>query len=1220
MAWTEQQNNAINARNCSVIVSAAAGSGKTAVLTERLATMIADPLSGVRADRIIAVTFTNDAASELKKRLNMKISNLIVQNPSDKHLIKQHTLLQSARISTINAFCFELLRENITEQGITSGFSVLDEADNNIIKAQAMDELLNHYSENDYDKIAYLYDKFCMTDDEKLIEVISLIDKFLSSVAMRREWIKHTLAEFEKPFEESVYFQDCLDSALDKLKKALALADECNDMLDDIFLCNSNAQAKSRLQAATDKERIESAVHIFTNRKMPDEAEATFCSSFDNLVRIGKNDEIDTYVRELYKIKRKNLISLTREAIQVFSGAEEDFKETGDVFRILSEFLLKFDEIVWRKKCERNAISFDDGERLILEILAETDSNGDIIPSETALKIAEYYDVIMIDEYQDSNNKQDMIFKLISKKCKQTESGELIHGNNVFLVGDVKQSIYKFRLANPKNFINTLANSLPYNPNGGNAANTAIFLNKNFRSSKQVINFVNYLFSSIMSVECGDIDYTADEMLYFGAEDEYGSACSDEMLTNISFINTDSDDDADEENSSELSGENLEAALTAEKISKMICNKYPVKLKSGERPCQPSDFCILIRKNALIKEYVTELKKRGINAKGEEEKGYLKSREISVLIDVLRVIDNPLLDVPVAAIMLSPMYMFSIEELAFIKSLDMEKNLYTILNNIIDENYDECNDAFLIERCREFLKSIERFRLFAVTMTISELVDKIYDTTDFISVMQLDTDGESKRANLRALIQYAKGYEESVAFEGSGGLSGFIRYIDRVIESGNDFTKGNISASSGNYVTVQTVHKSKGLEYPFVFLAETNIKFRYDSPQVVCSDNNRIGFVLYNPELVRRYKTVSYKHICEKNKSEIISEEMRLLYVALTRAKQQLFINLKINEKRLKRVNKLLETYYLNSCNTARTAQYTLSFSDWIWISLFEHEDFKKIAENLSMIDESFIVPPVKINSKLFTFETASNRVQDELQNTEYEKQTEKIDYDLIEELKEIINFEYDSLLSKLPAKMSVTQITHKFKGQEDIFDFKLKRPRFVSENNELVGAERGTAIHTFFQYCDFELAEKNPEKEIDRIREMGYISTNQAASINVENTAAFFKNKLYSRINRADNVWREKKFMVSVSELDIQNGLMKMLNKSDGMIKGIIDLLFEENGNLILVDYKSDRGTSEEKLKERYKIQLQLYKSAIELTTGFKVTEGYLYSFELKKAIRVEL
>lgn len=1222
MAWTEQQQNAIAARNSSVIVSAAAGSGKTAVLTERLAQLISQPEANVRADRIIAVTFTNDAASELKKRLNLKLKELINKNPNNGYLLKQQTLLQSAKIATINSFCFDLLRDNINEQGITSGFSVLDESENKILQIQAMDELINQYCKDEYDKISFLYDKFCLKDDENLAEVISSVDKFLSSVAFRNKWIDQAVKNYKTNPYESVYSSILFQTAISKLNVALKTATDCLKMLDDIFSEYSyeknNVAEKSLFQTQDDIKRIETALNIFKNSKIPSDAEITYCSSFERLITVRKSEPVDAELRECYKIKRKSYIEVVKEIIHLFDNFENDFYENKEVLNILAELLKDYQNIIWRKKCEKNAISFDDGERLVLELFASNDKSDNIIQSDVAIKISELYDIIMIDEYQDSNNKQDLIFKLISRNYHIDEKGIPAYGDNVFLVGDVKQSIYKFRLANPKNFINTLKNSVPYSIES-NSSNFSISLNKNFRSSMEVINFVNYMFEQIMSESCGDIDYNNNEKLYFGAE-EYNEHCVHEKCTNIALINTDIDDEQNE-NITEKS--NLEAVYTANKIADMINNGAMVQLKDGElRKCEPQDFCILIRKNKYTKLYVSELNKRGIYAKGEEETGYLASREIAVLLDVLRVIDNPLLDIPLAAIMMSPMFMFELEELAFLKTLNKNEHLFTIITDLVNNKYAECTDIFFIERCRELLSSLNEFRLYAVTMTIGELIRKIYDTTDFISVMQLYTDGEKKRANLRALIQYAKNYENSVSFEGSGGLSGFVRYIDRIIENGTDFKQGKISSSSGNYVSVKTIHKSKGLEYPFVFLAETTARFQFDSPIVACSDDGRIGFILHDNKLVRRYRTLPYKQIIEENTRDIISEEMRLLYVALTRAKQQLFINLKCGEKYLKNVSKLIDEYYLNNENISQLAVNAKSFSDWIWMILLEHKKFHELADEIGIHSKSFEFPPYKFKDEMFSFEYINNddnNLQSDISDILDDNEAD-VNKAICDELKNIINFKYDKTLSETPAKMSVTQITKKFKGESDNFDFKLKRPRFIQQDTKLTGAEKGTAIHTFFQYCNFDSAEKNAQNEIERMIDKGYLSVAQAESISLENTRAFFDNNLYSRIKGADKIWREKKFMVAIAELNIENSLMNIFKKSNGMIKGIVDLIFEENEELIIVDYKSDRGISPERLSERYKVQLSLYKSAVELTMNKKVSECYLYSFELKTAIEINL
>nr|WP_100218871.1 helicase-exonuclease AddAB subunit AddA [Ruminococcus flavefaciens] len=1215
MSWTKQQQDAIDARDTSLIVSAAAGSGKTAVLTERLVQLIADSSSGVRADRIVVVTFTNDAAAELKNRLDSKLRLLINEKPDDRHLLKQQILLQSAKISTINSFCFDLIRDNIPDNGITSGFSVLDDTDNKVLKVKAMDELINYYSENEYDKISFMYDRFCIKDEKRLIDVIERADSFLASVPFRDKWLKRAEDMYSSDFKDSAYYAGLFDSVINDLEEAQQIADDNIGMISRIFPDMSDEKAvKSYAQAEEDYDRISSLLAIFQSRRFPDNAEAEQYSIFSDLVRVGKAVH-DKALREIYKKKRDIIKKKAVKATESMISVESDYRESGEVTVILAEMLKKYEEFVWEKKCEKNALSFDDGERIALELLADEDSSGNIIQSEIARKISEYYDIIMIDEYQDSNNKQDIIFKLISKNYKTNQAGEALYGDNVFLVGDVKQSIYRFRLANPKNFINTLHNSVPYMKDSKNK-NQAITLNMNFRSSPQVIDFVNYVFSQIMSEKCGDIDYTADEMLYFGAQ-QFTVGNQDDRVTEIAFINEDPDEKEEEQETAAVI--NHEAVYTASRIAKLLSEGAPVTDKNGEvRPCRPSDFCILVRKNAYINIYADELNRVGIPAKGNEETGYLKSREIAVLIDLLRIISNPLQDIPMAAVMTSPMYMFSISDVAIIKSLDKKKPLFPIIRGFADGEYPEYTDMFLRERCMDFLDSLDRFRLDSVTMTIGELIGEIYDTTDFISVMQLYNDGDQKRANLRALIQYAQNFENSAAFDGSGGLNGFLRHIDRVIENG-DYAQGKVSSAAGDYVSVQTFHRSKGLEYPFVFIAETSTKFRSESNTVVCSADGRIGYILYDPVLYRKYKTFQHIMLTSEEKADTRSEEMRLLYVGLTRARQKLFINLKCGEKALKRVNSIIESIILHNGNVNEAINGAKSFSDWLWTSIINHPDFKNIAERIGLDVTNISFSGDVSVQKQFTAVYAENVCMEEAVEESVEES--ESDDALIDRMNDIISFHYDRTLSETPAKLSVTQITKKLKEKDEFFDFRLKRPRFKSKDTgKLTGAERGTAIHTFFQYCDFERAISDVSGEIEEVVKKGYISRAEADSVDKENVSAFFKGELYARIKEAISYTREKKFMVAVSDLEIEDESLEKLKHSDGMIKGIIDLMFEEKDGIVIVDYKSDRGITLNQLKERYSMQLKLYKAAVELTTGKKVKEALLYSFELKKYIMIDI
>ncbi|MCR4638762.1 helicase-exonuclease AddAB subunit AddA [Ruminococcus sp.] len=1213
MGWTQQQQNAIDARDTSLIVSAAAGSGKTAVLTERLVQLIADKDSGVRADRMVVVTFTNDAAAELKKRLDSKLRALINERPDDRHLLKQQILLQSARISTINSFCFDLIRDNIVENGITSGFSVLDDTDNKVLRARALEELINYYSANEYGKISFMYDRFCIKDEKRLLEVIERADNFLSSVAMADKWLEKAVQNYNTEFESSVYCRKLIETLTRQLESALKAADDNMGMISRIFPDMAAAAAvKSYEQAENDFDNVSDLLGVFRSGRIPTAEECAKAEEFADLVRVGKTSH-DKALREIFKKKRDIIKKTIAKVVSSITSVDSDFAESGEVTAVLADMLRKYHEILWEKKCEKNALSFDDGERLALDILADEDENGRVIQSEAAEKIADYYDIIMIDEYQDSNNKQDLIFKLISKNYKLGENGEPLYGDNVFLVGDVKQSIYRFRLANPRNFINTLKGADRYSSDS-DSRNQYITLNKNFRSSPQVIDFVNYVFGQIMSESCGDIDYNSDEMLYFGAE-HFGESGGRQRVAHISFINDEPCEDGEDDIVDQKT--DCEAVFTAQKIADMLKNGVPVTDKDGvQRPCRPSDFCILVRNNSYINVYADELNRIGVPAKGNEEAGYLRSREIAVLIDLLRVISNPLQDIPMAAVMTSPMYMFSISDLAVIKSLDKHRALFAIIRGLADGEYEECTDMFLREHCMEFLESLDEFRLDSVTMTLGELIGEIYDTTDFISVMQMYSDGDQKRANLRALIQYAQNYESSAAFDGTGGLNGFLRHLDRVMENG-DYSQGKISASSGEYVNVLTLHRSKGLEFPFVFIAETSVNFKFDSKAVMCSDDGRIGYVLYEPTLFRKYRTFQQTMLAAEEERATRSEEMRLLYVGLTRAQQQLFINLKCSEKALKRVNALIESCILHSNDITEWVSEAKSFADWLWAAIVRSTEFEDIAQQLGI--DTGGLGAGSAAGELFEYKIAETAVTD-AEDIKDEAEDASADEMLIAKMKDIIDFQYNRTLSETPAKLSVTQITRKLKENDDSFDFRLKRPRFKSEGSSLTGAERGTAIHTFFQYCDFDRAINAPEAEIDSVSQKGYISSAEAESISVENVSAFFKSSLFDRIKSSLRYVREKKFMVAVSQLNIENETLDRLKKSDGMIKGIIDLMFEEPDGIVIVDYKSDRGVSLTALKERYAMQLRLYKAAIELTTGKKVKETLLYSFELKDSITVEL
>lgn len=1207
MKWTEQQQDAIDARNSSVIVSAAAGSGKTAVLTERLVQLLADPESGVRGDRLIVVTFTKDAAAELKGRLDAKLRSMINSAEDKSYLLKQQVLLQNARISTINSFCFELLRDNITDQGITSGFGILEETDLKIIHTKAMEELFDYYSEHEYEKISCLYDRFCLNDQQPLEKAILAVDDFLCSVAIGEKWLDKVIAEYRKPFRESVYYHALFENKLKDIRLAVQLAEENFNSLKDVFPDPGTKQAKENYeQAAIDLERAETLLILAERHEIPGDAERDIIVGFEDMKRTGKN--YNKAARALFTERRKKFKKILQTVTPALCSAEADYLECGEVTVLLTEAVRKFRQLVWAQKCEKNAISFDDGERLALELLMTYDENGNIRQSEIAKRTAEQYDIIMIDEYQDSSNKEDMIFKLLSKNYKLDKNGEPMYGDNAFVVGDVKQSIYGFRLANPENFVYVKSISEPYSRES-DASNKAITLGKNFRSSEEVVDFVNFVFSEIMTRECGDIDYNDEERLYYGAE-QYSQPHDDDRRTQFNLIDTDA---IAEESGETEQADSQEAEITAGIIADMLRDKHPVVLPDGStRPCEPKDFSILVRKRYLAQAYTAALEKRGIQAKGTEEKGYLRSKEIAVLTDLLRIIANPLQDVPMAAVLVSPMYEFRNSDLAYIKTFGKKVPFYVTMKSAAEGGIDGF-DPIIASMCRVFLEDIDRFRLNSVTMSISELISCIYDDTDYIAVMQQYSDGEKKRANLRMLIQYAAGYEKNAAAEGSGGLSGFLRHIDRILESG-DYEQGKVAAASGNYVTVQTLHGSKGLEYPFVFIAETSTGFKFDDNAVVCSDDGRMGYVLYDKKLFRKYRTFQQVMLTEEQRLAVRSEEMRLLYVGLTRAKQKLFVNLKCGEKAMKSVLSLSDECVVNSSNIREQVKQAKCFADWFWLCIMIHDDFPKILDELGLYSGEFGLPAPDRDEDVFSFRVFREQPLAEDPGAE-EKIAAEADDGLVRELLELMNSDYDRTYSEIAAKLSVTQISKK-EAETRPFDLTLSRPRFISESGRLTGAERGTAIHTFFQYCSFENAIENPAAEIERLRQLGYLTSAQAKSIRAKKISPFFSSSVYRKLMSAKSYQREMKFTVAAAQLDIEDDVIRRFMGTDVMIKGIVDLMYEEEDGIVIVDYKSDRGASADELRERYRKQLEIYKAALELTTGKRVKGLLLYSIELTQEI----
>lgn len=937
MAWTEQQSEAITTRDCGLIVSAAAGSGKTSVLVERLLRILEDetPEHRVPADRMIVVTFTNDAAAEMRSRLYQALDDQLQKQPENQWLYQQQVRLQNAHICTISSFCFDLIRDNLTEQGITAGFRILNETEAKLIASKAADTVLNRWHAERQEEMQLLWNCFCEKNDKPLEELLLELHSFLGSVPFREQWTKQVLEELNQPLSDSAYHRAFLAQLERRAETAVRLANEAADLAAVVY--DSVPDNNVLPWVETDVRCLEKVLQML--RQQEPDAEKILApiqeknQNRGNFPRKKKAmTDLEAFervkkLREQYTALEKEIAALL-EAVYPYEAG--DLVQHAQLMPLLLELEEQLTAEIWQQKVQQNALAFDDAERMALELLAELSPEGTIQPSALAKELQAYYQLIMIDEYQDSNNKQDDIFKLLSRNCIEPETGTLRYGDNVFLVGDVKQSIYRFRLANPQNFVHAISSA-------GTETSVCrhIVLNRNFRSVPAVLDFVNFVCGSLMSDTCGDVAYTDAEALYPGT-DITEILPEEQQKVTVAVLTPEDDADTD-----------VQIAYVIGKIQEMIVAGVPVAQKDhATRPCQYRDFCILLRTNPMCTSFAHALEQAGIPVQSPDETGYLKAREVGLLLDMLRVLDNPTLDTSLAAIMLSPMFWFTPEDLMRIRMLGKKTSLYSAVCMAIGvtESAEPVQlDDVLVQKCRQLYDTLQKLRQSSGMMTLEALIRRIYDTTDFLSVMQLTKDGDRKRANLHLLLQYAKQYEENTD-AAHNGVSGFLRYIDWLLDSGNDFQQTSLTAGVENAVAVKTMHRSKGLEYPFVFLGKLESPFSTEDSRknAVFSEKGLVGFCIKNPENYTRAKTMPFAVLEQENRNASRSEELRLLYVAMTRAKQQLFLPLNLKKVRTRTTDYLAQYSTLilpDGTLPPLTVQNAGSMAHWVWMCLVLRHD-----------------------------------------------------------------------------------------------------------------------------------------------------------------------------------------------------------------------------------------------------------------------------------------
>ena len=887
--------------------------------------------------------------------------------------------------------------------------------------------------------------------------------------------------------------------------------------------------------------------------------------------------------------------------IYTSAGVLADLKDMYEVLKLLQTIILKFNENYKRAKLERNIIDFNDIEHLALKILIN-DEDGKYVPSEIAKKYQDKFGEIAIDEYQDSNMVQEYILTSISK------------GNNIFMVGDVKQSIYKFRQAMPELFLNKYK-TYKLKKEKTEADDLKIQLFKNFRSRKNILDTTNIIFQEIMSKDLGDVDYNEDEYLNLGANYEEPQLENIDFAgkTEINIINLEDttkdvqEDEEDNVKTERIENSILEARYVAKKINELVnSNYYVLDKKEGYRKVTYKDIVVLLRSTTELSPiYEKEISDLGMSVYSETSTEYLNSVEIQLIMSCLKIIDNPMQDIPLVTVMRSMIGGFTDNDLIEIRLADKYENFYeSIVKARIQVNEE------LRNKIDSFLELINQWREASEFLALDELIWKIYMDTGYYNYVGLMQNGKLRQANLKMLFERAKQYE-SATFK---GVFNFINFIDKLKLRNNDLGAAKIIGENENVIRIMSIHKSKGLEFPIVFLSSTGKNFNLKDLRDKILIHQEIGFGpnYENSELKIEYPTLAKEAIKMVSKRESISEEMRVLYVALTRAKEKLIITgiEKDLQKSIESKEKELQIYESedNAKINPKMLESYKSYLDWIELVYLKN----KIKN--SDIFEFNVISKAEILNQTVESEAKRKDVLKDIANKKVSKEN-------MEKIKNILEWEYkykDS--TEMPSELSVSKIKELSKDKtEEKIGITLKKPNFLIEKTELTPAEKGTIMHLCLQKLNYK-EEYNLEKlknMVNNLVKQEIILPKEAESVNYNKILAFLSSNIWKEMRTAKVVEQEKAFYLNLKANEIyQNNA-----EDEILVQGIIDLYYiTNNDELVLVDYKTDyvENNNEQSLKDKYNIQLEIYKKALEESLNRKVDKVYIYSTWLNKEIEI--
>ncbi|MDK2919599.1 MAG: ATP-dependent helicase/nuclease subunit [Candidatus Petromonas sp.] len=1196
--WTKDQEKAIKLRGKNLLVSAAAGSGKTAVLVERIIRLIMEDMIDI--NKLLIVTFTNAAAGEMRERiLDALIEEIEKGSDREEHLRRQITLLNRSYITTLHSFCIDVVRKNFHLTDIDPTFRIGDSTETNIIVQETLDELLEEEYEKGHEDFIKLVEGFGGNrEDIKLQELILRIYGFIQSKPYPEKWLKESIEEFnisKEEFERSQWIKTIKDSIGIELRGARNIIEEA------IKLCNAINGPKEYEEALYgDLDNIDNLLkssEISLERFYMDIHDV----DHPKLKRISGNrkDEIDKALQdEVKELRKKYKDSLKNSIINkiLIRNVDEYLKQLNSMYPVmkyLGNLVIRFAEKYGEKKLDRGILDFNDLEHYALKILEN---------EEVQKEYQSKFDHIFVDEYQDSNIVQETILSRIKRE------------NNLFMVGDVKQSIYRFRLADPSLFIEKYESYTK----DGDGINMRIDLSQNFRTREDILEGINFLFKNIMSKNLGEIDYKEDSFLYKGLEFE--KIENSEIELNIIESDTEDLEDIDEE-LEEMSNIELEARFVANKIKSLIGKKTYNAKKKTFKTIEYRDIVVLLRSPKNWAPVFTEVfNKEGIPVYSDDSSGYFDTIEINMFLDLLKLIDNKRQDIPLLAVMRSPIGKFTTEELIKIRLGHREGTYYEAL-----EKYLASEEDGLKWKIKDFITQIDKWSEEARFLKLDEFIWKLLIETGYYHYVGAMPGGIQRQANLRILVDRASQFEKSAI----NGLFLFLRFIDKLTKSKGDMGSAKTLGESENVVRIMSVHKSKGLEFPVVICAGLGKQFNLKDTLQDILLHKELGLGPKYIDIDKRIYGQTLPQIAIKRKMRIenLSEEMRILYVALTRAIDRLILLGTVKD--LSRESK-------GWCRG--TSLYNLlkgkNYLDWICSALVKHRDGKVIRElSETPFDESFIDEKDKSRWNVNLINKGDIILEENERLKDMKKQRRELESFMIEgksKYKEIIkrrfewNYGYESAV-KIPSKLAVSDIKKASNKNIDSLAYKIpslvKLPKFIEGTKPFTKAEIGTIVHFVMQHLDLDHISNISEisEQVDMMVEKELLTEEEAKVVDCEKLVKFFEGTIGSRMLSAKKVYRETPFILSKRACEVIEGLEDC--EEELLVQGIIDCYFEENGKLILLDYKTgdvfdgDIGN----MVSRYRVQMELYKEGLERITGKEVKESYIYLFDIDEAVKIQ-